>query len=246
MDFNTNQYNSYSQNPFYPNQEAYEVENPFAKDENKILSRVFWLMAIGLGISAISALAGFRFFGTLIAAFYLPLIILELILVLAFSFGINKMSATAAKVCFIAYSIVNGLTLSSLFYYYTAGSIYSTFFVTAATFGAAALYGKVTKKDLGGIGTYLFMGLIGLIIASIVNIFLHNSMLEFGITVIGLLIFICLTAYDVNKIKNMAGSLEYQEQDNVEKISTYFALQLYLDFINIFLKLLRFMGKRRD
>ena len=246
MDFNSNQYDTYSQNAFYQDQGSFEVDNPFLKSENKVLSKVFLQMTLGLAISAFSALVGYQFLGQYVQALYLPLIVLELILVLGFSFGINKMSAMVAKVCFFAYSIVNDLTLSSLFYYYEIGSIYSTFFVAAAMFGVTAFYGYVTKKDLSGIGTYLLMGLVGLIIASLVNLFLHNSMLEFGITIVGLLIFIGLTAYDVYKVKNATSSLQYQEQDSIEKISTYFALQLYLDFVNIFLKLLRFMGKKKN
>jgi FtsH-binding integral membrane protein len=113
-------------------------------------------------------------------------------------------------------------------------------------FGAAAFYGKVTNKDLSSWGTFLLMGLVGLIIAGIVNIFIGNSMLEFFISLIGIVIFIGLTAYDVYKIKNYANDYPYIQDNSAEKISVFFALQLYLDFINIFLKLLRFMGKRKN
>jgi FtsH-binding integral membrane protein len=228
--------------------EGYGVafENPFVKNESTILSRSFTWMAIGLGISAISALLGYNYFLQTIASLYIPLIIIELILVLAMSFGIKKMSDTVAKICFIAYSVVNGVTLSSIFVVYTSASIYSTFFVTAAMFGAAAFYGKVTNKDLSSWGTFLLMGLVGLIIAGIVNIFIGNSMLEFFISLIGIVIFIGLTAYDVYKIKNYANDYPYIQDNSAEKISVFFALQLYLDFINIFLKLLRFMGKRKN
>ena len=248
MDFNTNpnQQQFGYQETYSSMGSDYEASNPFVKDESSILSRVFGLMTMGLGTSAICALVGYRFFALELMRFYIPLVILELALVLFFSFRLNKMSTKAAKICFFAYSIVNGLTLSSLFLYYTLSSIYGTFFVAAGTFGIAALYGKITKKDLGGIGTYLMMGLVGIILASVVNLFLHNSMLDFGITIVGLIIFIALTAYDVNKVKNLAGGLEYQEQDSIEKISIYFALQLYLDFINIFLKLLSLLGKRKN
>jgi FtsH-binding integral membrane protein len=162
--------------------------------------------------------------------------------VLVLSFGINKMSFSAAQLTFWGFATVMGLSLSSIFMVYTGTSIARTFFITAATFGAMSLYGYTTKRDLTGMGSFLFMGLIGLIIASVVNIFLASSALAFGISVIGVLIFVGLTAYDTQKIKEM-----YLETDGTEvmgKKALMGALALYLDFINLFLMLLRLFGNR--
>jgi len=162
--------------------------------------------------------------------------------VLVLSFGINKMSFSTAQLTFWAFATVMGLSLSSIFLIYTGTSIARVFFITAATFGAMSLYGYTTKRDLTGMGSFLFMGLIGLIIASVVNIFMASSALAFGISVIGVLIFVGLTAYDTQKIKE-----EYVEHDGAEvmgKKAIMGALRLYLDFINLFLMLLRLFGNR--
>ncbi|NBX04018.1 MAG: Bax inhibitor-1/YccA family protein [Alphaproteobacteria bacterium] len=165
-------------------------------------------------------------------------------LVLWLSFGLNRMSASTAQGIFWAYSVLMGLSMSSIFLVYTGESIARTFFVTAGTFGAMSLYGYTTKKDLTGFGSFLMMGLIGLVIASIVNIFLKSSGLSFAVSALGVLIFVGLTAYDTQKLKNMyyqvAGSSEA-----MAKASVMGALNLYMDFINIFIHLLRFMGERR-
>lgn len=160
------------------------------------------------------------------------------------SFGINRMSAATAQMVFWAYSVVMGLSLSSIFLAYTGESIARAFFVTAGTFGGMSLYGYTTKRDLSGMGSFLFMGLIGLIIASLVNMFLQSSGLNFALSVIGVIIFVGLTAWDTQKLKamyyQMAGSGEM-----IAKVSIMGALSLYLDFINIFMYMLRFMGDRR-
>ena len=164
--------------------------------------------------------------------------------VLALSFGIQRMSAGAAQLTFWAFAAVMGLSLSSIFAVYTGTSIAKVFFISAGTFGAMSLYGYTTKRDLTAIGSFLFMGLIGLIIASLVNFFLHSSALAFGISLIGVGIFIGLTAYDTQNIKVM-----YQEADGAEmlgKKAIMGALRLYLDFINLFLMLLRLMGNSRN
>jgi len=165
-------------------------------------------------------------------------------MVLWLSMGINRMSTTTAQASFWAFSVIMGLSLSSIFLMYTGESIARAFFVSAATFGAMSLYGYTTKKDLSGWGSFLIMGLIGLIIASVVNIFLQSSALAFATSAIGVLIFVGLTAYDTQKIKTMyhqiAGNAEM-----VAKMSILGALNLYMDFINIFIHLLRFMGERR-
>ncbi len=165
-------------------------------------------------------------------------------LVLWLGFGLNRLSATAVQAIFWAYSALIGLSLTSVFMVYTGESIARVFFITAGTFGAMSIYGYTTKRDLTGFGSFLIMGLIGVIIASVVNLFLHSSALHFAVSVIGLFIFIGLTAYDTQKIKGMyyyvAGNAEA-----VAKASVMGALNLYMDFINIFLHLMQFIGDRR-
>ena len=162
--------------------------------------------------------------------------------VLVLSFGINKMSSGAAQLTFWAFAAVMGLSLSSIFAVYTDASITKVFFITAGTFGAMSLYGYTTRRDLTQFGSFLMMGLIGIIIASIVNIFLGSSALDFGISVLGVLIFVGLTAYDTQKIKE-----SYSESHGAEvlaKGAIMGALSLYLDFINLFMMLLRLFGNR--
>jgi FtsH-binding integral membrane protein len=162
--------------------------------------------------------------------------------VLVLSFGINKLSVPAAQAAFWAFAAVMGLSLSSIFLVYTGASIAKVFFITAATFGAMSLYGYTTKRDLTGMGNFLMMGLIGLIIASIVNIFMQSSMMEFIISAVGVLIFVGLTAYDTQKIKE-SYSASFGA-DVLAKGAIMGALNLYLDFINLFLMLLRLFGNR--
>jgi FtsH-binding integral membrane protein len=162
--------------------------------------------------------------------------------VLVLSFGINKLSTGTAQILFWAFAAVMGLSLSSIFLVYTGASIAKVFFITAATFGAMSLWGYTTKRDLTGMGTFLFMGLIGLIIAMLVNIFLQSSALEFAISAIGVLIFVGLTAYDTQKIKE-SYSASFGA-DVLTKGAIMGALSLYLDFINLFMMLLRLFGNR--
>ena len=165
-------------------------------------------------------------------------------LIMWLGFGINRLSVSAAQAIFWAYATLVGLSLTSILLMYTGESVAKTFFVTAGTFGGMSIYGYTTKKDLSGFGSFLIMGLWGLIIASVVNIFMGSSALSFAISVIGVLIFVGLTAYDTQKLKAMY----YQVAGNSEamaKASIMGALNLYLDFLNIFLYLLRFMGDRK-
>ncbi|MFT3966915.1 MAG: Bax inhibitor-1/YccA family protein [Sphingobium sp.] len=162
--------------------------------------------------------------------------------VLVLSFGINKLSTTAAQGLFWAYAAVMGLSLSSIFLVYTGTSIAQTFFATAAAFAGLSLYGYTTKKDLSGFGTFLIMGLVGLLVASLINLFLKSSALDLAISFIGVLLFAGLTAYDMQKIKSMYSYVA--GTDFVGKSIVMGALTLYLDFINMFLFLLRFMGNR--
>lgn len=172
-------------------------------------------------------------------------LIAELGLVFYMSARINRISFTTATILFIVYSILNGVTMSMLFLIYTMSSIATTFFVTAGTFGAMALLGYATKKDLTRIGNLCIMGVIGLIIASLVNMFLHNSMMDLIISYVGVLLFVGLTAYDSQKIKQMLSGEDIEVNETTQKIALMGALTLYLDFINLFLYLLRILGDRK-
>jgi FtsH-binding integral membrane protein len=169
------------------------------------------------------------------------LILAELGLVFFLSFRITKMSAGTAAGSFLVYSVLNGLTLSVIFFAYTQASIVSAFATTAATFGAMSIYGHVTKKDLTSWGSFFMMGVIGLILAGVINIFLKSSALDMTISVIGVFVFLGLTAYDTQKLKAYATAGELREN-----LAVIGALSLYLDFINLFLFMLRLFGGRRD
>jgi FtsH-binding integral membrane protein len=215
--------------------------------------KVYNLMALGLAITGVAAFLSFQFafadgqltaFGQAIYVSPLKWVVMlaPIALVFFMSFRINSMSVSAAQTTFWAYAALMGLSLSSIFLIYTGQSIVQTFFVTAASFGALSLYGYTTKRNLSAMGSFLIMGLFGLIIASLVNLFLASSALDFAISVIGVLIFAGLTAWDTQKIKE-----SYFEADSGEvagRKAIMGALQLYLDFINLFLFLLRFLGNR--
>jgi uncharacterized protein len=212
--------------------------------------RVYNLMALGLAITGVAAYATFALaqsnpaFAQLMYASPLRWVVMlaPLALVFFLSFRIQNMSVSAAQTTFWIYSAVMGLSLSSIFLVFTGQSIVQTFFITAASFGALSLYGYTTKRDLSGMGSFLFMGLIGLIIAMVVNIFLASSALQFAISAIGVLIFAGLTAYDTQEIKTMY--YEGDSSDAVGRKAIMGALRLYLDFINMFMFLLQFMGNR--
>jgi len=165
-------------------------------------------------------------------------------LVLWLGMGLQNMAVSTAQTIFWVYAGLIGLSLSSIFLVYTGESIARTFFVTAGTFGAMSIYGYTTKRDLTGMGSFLIMGLIGLLVASLVNMFLHSSGLGFATSVIGVLIFVGLTAWDTQKLKGMYYMIG--GGDALAKASIMGALSLYMDFINIFMYLLRFMGDRRN
>ena len=169
------------------------------------------------------------------------LIIAEFAIVMFLSFGLTRMKAGTAAAAFLVYSFLNGLTLSVIFWVYSGSSIFQAFITAAGMFGAMSVFGMVTKKDLTSWGSFFFMGLIGIILCSIVNIFLHSSGLAFTISVLGVFIFVGLTAYDTQKLKAYA-TVEGPMRENVAVIG---ALALYLDFINLFLMLLRLFGDRR-
>jgi len=171
------------------------------------------------------------------------LIVMQFALVAGLSWALSRISAGVATGLFLLYSALNGLTLSAIFVVYTSESIASTFFITAGTFALMSAYGYFTKRDLTSWGNLLFMALIGFFIASLVNIFLRSSALYWIVTYPGVLIFVGLTAYDTQKIKRMAAAAS---PNDLQKVAIYGALALYLDFINLFLLLLRILGGRRN
>ena len=172
------------------------------------------------------------------------LMIAELLMVLSLAGWVQRMSATTAALVFMLYAGLNGITLSAIFLAYTASTITTAFLVTAGTFAAMSLYGYATKTDLTSMGNLCFMGLIGIILASLVNLFLNNSAVYWITTYLGIAIFVGLTAYDTQKLKNMARAGE-QGSDTEKKGAIAGALMLYLDFINLFLMILRVLGRRR-
>ncbi len=176
---------------------------------------------------------------------FFGLIVAEVGLVLYLSTAVSRMSLAAARATLIVYSLLNGLTLSAVFLAYTAESIGTTFLVTGATFGAMSAYGYATKRDLTRFGSFLFMGLIGIVIASLVNIFLRNDAVYWVTTYAGVFVFVGLAAYDTQKIKAMGAEAGYAG-DAAGKVAVVGALALYLDFVNLFLMLLRLLGRRRD
>lgn len=175
-------------------------------------------------------------------AVFWTLIIAEFGLVIGLNAAINKINALTATIMFLLYSVINGAMLSTVFVAYSQSAISTAFLTTAGTFGAMALYGTVTKRDLSKLGSLLFMALIGLIIAGIVNIFLGNTMLDLAISALGVLIFVGITAYDAQRIKAMLYGAE--DNDTTQKFAVLGALALYLDFINLFLHILRLFARR--
>ena len=210
--------------------------------------RIYNYMASGLALTGIIAMATAQsesmmqiIFGG--GALMWIVMLSPLGFVLALSFGINKMKASTAQAVFWGFAAVMGLSMASIFAIYTGTSIARVFFITAGTFAGMSLYGYTTKRDLTGLGSFLFMGLIGIILASIVNMFLQSSAMHFVISVIGVLVFVGLTAYDTQKIKNMYSELDGSETASKKAIMG--ALTLYLDFSNLFMMLLRLFGDRR-
>jgi len=212
------------------------------------LSRVYGWMFAGLLVTAVTAFT-VAASPALIEALILNrivfwgLIIAQLGLVFYISARVEKLAPATAAGLFILYSALTGVTSSVILLIYTGASITSTFIVTAGMFGATAVFGTVTKKNLAGVGQFMFMGLIGLILASIVGIFWQNSALQFVISVVGVLVFTGLTAWDAQRLKQMAVALP---EGRVGAYAVVGALSLYLDFINLFFFLLRFTGSRRD
>ena len=169
---------------------------------------------------------------------------IEIALVFGISAGINKLSASMCTLLFVLYSVVNGLTMGVIFLVYTETSILSTFLVTAITFGVMSIYGYTTKSDLTSWGKILLFALIGLIVATLVNFFLKSPMMTYVISGIGVLVFVGLTAYDTQKLKDLAYTAT--DEESMTKLAVFGALDLYLDFVNLFRYLLSFLGNRRD
>ncbi len=217
--------------------------------ERTILKNVYLWMTAGLFLTAVVARG---FVGT--ALFYqlvrnpmlmFALIIAELFLVFRISARIMQMSVRSAVISFGVYAALNGINLSSIFLVYGLGTVYNAFFATATLFGAMSLYAVTTKRDLSGLGHYLFMGLIGLIVASLINMFLRSSGMDYIISYVGVILFTGLTAYDTQMIRNMSRNMSHRaDEATFVKLSVLGALKLYLDFINMFLFILRIMGRR--
>ena len=253
-----NNYNNYNQNRNRHRKPASDMVSSMwpSKEEldravSSCLTQVFLRMFAALLVTAAAAYAvavsrtlqGIIFSNTFI--FY-ALIIAELGLVLLISAGINKLSSPAANALFFIYAIVNGLTLSVIFLVYDIGVIYHAFAVAALMFAAMAIFGAVTHRDLSSIGSICMMGLFGIIIASLANFFFKSEALDTVVCYIGVLVFIGLTAYDTQRIKRMLTSANAVSHEiAVQKVSVIGALSLYLDFINLFLRLLRIMGRRK-
>ena len=207
--------------------------------------RVYNYMATGVGLTGLVAMLTYQFTGPdlLQSPLMWVFMLAPLGLVFYISARINTMSAEAARRWFFIYAALVGVSLSTIFHIYTSSSITRVFFISAATFGALSLWGYTTKRDLSGFGTFLFMGLIGVIIASLVNLFLRSSGLDWMISIIGVGVFAGLTAYDTQRIKSM-----YDRSDDdasTGRKAVMGALSLYLNFINLFMMMLRLMGGRR-
>ncbi len=227
----------------------YQQETTLSTSQN-LLYRVFAWMGIGLTVTALSALAVvsvpaiFSFiFQTRFV--FMGLIVAELALVVLFSMLIQKMSYIQALGVFLLYAALNGLTLSGILLMYPKASLFSAFLISAGMFAIMSVYGYYTKADLSTIGHIAFMGLIGFIIASLVNLYFKSSVVDYVLSIIGVFIFLALTAFDVSKLKAIATSMNV-DREGWSKIALIGSLELYLDFINLFLLILRLTGRQRD
>ena len=215
-----------------------------------LMRKVFVWMTLALAITGLTAY-GVATSPTILSLIFsskvtfFGLIIAEFALVFAISGAINRLSLSTATMLFILYSVINGATLSSIFFAFSVATISKVFFITAGTFGAMALVGYTTKTDLTSMGKLLFMALLGIIIASVVNMFVASSGLDLILSYVGVLVFVGLTAYNTQKIKQMCQAAP-DASESTQKLALIGALSLYLDFINLFLYLLRIFGNNRD
>ncbi len=215
-----------------------------------LMRNVYTWMTCGLMMTALTAMIVGRnenwLYALATSGMYWGLLIAEVVLVIFLSARIHKMSFATAGIMFAAYAILNGATLSFIMAIYTAESIAQAFFVTAGTFGAMSLVGFFVKKDLSAIGRVMIMALIGLIIATVVNIFWQNSLFASVLNYLGVIVFVALTAYDTQKIKQMlAQAQQFGVNDDTNKLALMGSLTLYLDFVNLFLYILRLFGNRK-
>ena len=218
---------------------------------NSIFRKVYQFMAMGLILTALAAYltASSPFMLQLLYTSRAPMIIIavaEIGLVIWLSAGLAKMSESTARNIFFVYSVLNGLLCSSVLLVYTGESVTKAFLSTAGMFGAMSLYGLYTQRDLTGMGSFLRMGLFGLIIAMVINMFMRSSAMELYISIFGIIIFLGLTAWDTAKIKALARNVNSRDENMTGKVAVLGTLALYLDFVNIFLYLLRLFGKQRD
>lgn len=225
------------------------TSTPITVAKSGFLSRVYAWMGFGLGLTAV--IAFFVVTSPAVMEFifktpgvFMGLIIAELGMVLGFTFLVNRVSSQVAALMFVGYAAMNGLTLSVIFLAYTATSIAGTFAITAGMYGAMSIYGAVTKRDLTSVGSFAMMGLFGVIIASVVNLFMKSDSASWLISFCGVVVFTLLTAYDTQRAKAMGQAFATDSEDS-RKASIGMALSLYLDFINLFLSLLRIFGRRR-
>ena len=211
--------------------------------DNRIYQKTFLWLFVGLFVTFLcgySLSVNTALLESILRVGLIPIIVLEIGLALIMGLLLNKLSATAIKICYLVYSAVTGITFSSIFIYYKMSSIISIFMVSSIIFLLLALYGYFTKKDVTTLGKILFMTLIGTIILSIINIFMGNSYVELVTSIVVLFVFMGYIIYDINRLKYLDNNIEE------DKLAVYSAFQLYLDFINIFIRLLRFFGKRND
>lgn len=221
-----------------------------SKIHTRFLSKVYGWMSFGLITTAIISLfvATNPYLINLIFSnkiIFYGLILAQIGIVSYLSFGIERMKSSTATISFILYSVLTGLTLSSIFFIYTSTSIATVFLITSAMFAAMAIYGQFTNSDLSSMGGILTMILFGMIISSLVNLFFQNPTFHYIISALGVIVFSLLTAYDAQKIKRIS-ELHSESNEELSKYSIISALSMYLNFINLFLYMLRFMGRRRD
>ncbi|MBR4713496.1 MAG: Bax inhibitor-1/YccA family protein [Paludibacteraceae bacterium] len=229
--------------------ETTKETNEVLSAQRTLLKNVYCWMALALvvtGLTSYYVASSERILSLMGSGLYIGLLIAEVVLVVILSARIHKMSFAVAGVVFVIYSILNGVTLSVLLLVYTFESIALAFFITAGTFTAMALIGHFTKKDLSSMGQILLMALIGLIIATVVNLFIGSSTFQYILSYVGVLIFVGLTAYDAQKIKNQINEFGTEISESTMKLALMGALELYLDFINLMIYILRIVGSRRN
>ena len=237
--------------PQFENYAPYTVSVDSVESINALFRKVYQFMAMGLILTALAAYltASSPAMINLLYTSRAPMLIIavaEIGLVLWLGAGFNKLSASAARNIFFVYSILNGLLCSSVLLVYTGESVAKAFLSTAGMFGAMSIYGLYTQRDLTSMGSFLRMGLFGLIIAMVINLFMRSSALELYISIFGIIIFMGLTAWDTAKIKAIAASYDSRDENMTGKVAVFGALSLYLDFINIFLYLVRLFGRERN